>query len=232
MVQTLQIPLADLPLGAGKPPRRKLVVGLVEEGLELLALIEIEYPSEPEPIVFGVRRRCLRHELEPVVQARVALRLVEPRLRQQVQVETLRAPRLRIVPPLVLLLHHVGALEADEKRGQPLLTVQHQRQRRDPVGAREGVMRSPVLGAFEELVDLPLLAVLRLQLPEEERADGVAPEDRIEELHNLLGLPPELSLDRRKEVLPVHPGDGFGAVAHGAILQRRTAVAEYATAQR
>ncbi|HSN03840.1 MAG TPA: hypothetical protein VLS44_02585, partial [Nitrospira sp.] len=44
----------------------------------------------------------------------------------------------------------------------------------------------------------------------------------VKELHNLLRLPDELSLDRREEILAIHSSDGegdcLGAVAHGMIL--------------
>ena len=56
-----------------------------------------------------------------------------------------------------------------------------------------------MLCLFQKLVDLPLVAVLGFQLPEQKRADWVAAHDRVEELNDLLWFPNELPLDRRQK---------------------------------
>ncbi len=87
--------------------------------------------------------------------------------------QPLSAPGLWVVPVLVLLLGRVSATQPNDQGGEALLSVKDEGQTRDSVRARELIVRAPVLCLFQKLVDLPLVAVLWFQLPEQKRADGI-----------------------------------------------------------
>src|SRR5205823_1029399 len=100
-----------------------------------------------------------------------------------------------IIVPTVFPFDRVRPLQRYQERGKPLLAIENQRDLLNSFGACQLVMCSTLFEPLDKLVYLPLIAVFRLQIPEEERADRIATHDGIEQLNNLLWLPYKLALD-------------------------------------
>src|SRR5581483_9642571 len=78
---------------------------------------------------------------------------------------------------------------------------------------------------FDEAVEGEVPRVLAVDLPEEERADGVVAHEAVEQSRDLVGVPNEFALDRRQhEVLSLDPiqhfGDGDRHLERHALLLR------------
>ena len=101
----------------------------------------------------------------------------------------------------MLLLNGVRAAQADQEGREALLSVQYHGQCVDSCCIGEFVVSPALACILKELVHLPFVTILRLQFPKKERADGVAAHYRVKQLHDLIRLPDELTLNRRKEVL-------------------------------
>ena len=76
-----------------------------------------------------------------------------------------------------------------------------------------------MLCLLQEFVNLPFVAIIRVQFPEKEGTDRIAAHNGVEKLHDLFRLPDEFSLNGREEILPVRAfdcrSDGLRSIAHG-----------------
>jgi len=123
------------------------------------------------------------------------------------------------------LLLGVGPIQTDIERRESLLAIEHQL-----LGIREllgrwylrvvevdvvelGVIRVDTIAdvvADELVLDLVVCRFV-LDFPQQERADGVVAENRVEKADDLVGVPDELALDGREK-------DGFVEVLHGLTM--------------
>ena len=123
------------------------------------------------------------------------------RIPGEVQVEPLLwVTRVEFLPPPLQPLG-IGPVETDVQTREPLLTVEHGRNRPVPGGLGFGVVNPvPFVVIPQELVELELVSPLLLDLPEEKRPNRVVFHEGIEEPDDLLRLPDELALDGGKHV--------------------------------
>ncbi len=122
--------------------------------------------------------------------------------------EATPGPGVRVVPPGALPLGLVEAPQPDVQRRQALLSIEDQGELLDASGAGELVVGTALARALEELVCVPLVAVLGVQFPEEEGAYGVAAHQGVEERAYLVRRPHELPLDGREKVVAVEALEG------------------------
>ncbi len=73
--------------------------------------------------------------------------------------------------------------------GQALLPIENERELLDAGGVGDLVVDAALPGVLDEALDLPLVSVLGLELPEQERANGVvAPQEQWKTPHICSGV--------------------------------------------
>jgi hypothetical protein len=121
---------------------------------------------------------------------------------QQIQIEELLRVGERVVRPHAWKLRCERPAQTDVERRQSLLAVQDRRD--GPAAQRTGRRAVGVVALVvvaHEVVEGETTGIALVDLPHEERADGIAPHQAVVQPRDLVARPDELTLNRRQHVL-------------------------------
>lgn len=156
---------------------------LLDVVVEVGTGIQLQDARHTEPARPGSEGFLGGEEAEKILQPDVVL---FARCRE-IEIELLQGKCARGIAPLARELRRVAASKADVQSGEALLAVEH---RADGNGGRDieplGVARRSFMVMANELEERELGGRRRRDVPKEERADGIAPHEAVEEPADLL----------------------------------------------